>query len=158
MDIISTITTVPIVIPPQSELLQFIQKAEKKFSGMSLYLKERPKAILPTGEKKVSVYRVNRKITYADAIDFIQSKSGIFPNAEGLSIAIPIICPVIEPFTAVYGFDIKANLWEPEKGTETIFIPFVSKKDGGYYFGLSSFGEQSFKGNTVGSYLIHFCD
>jgi hypothetical protein len=56
----------------------------------------------------------------------------------------------------VYGFDIKANLWEPQKGTETIFIPFVSKKDGAYYFGLSSFGEQSFKSNTAGSYLIHF--
>ncbi len=141
-------------IPENTE--KFIRESETKFESIESYLKMRPRVLLPLEtEKSVVVCKINKQINFNDSVEFIESEKGIFPNAEGLTIAKFLLRGKVPENKAVYGFDKKENLWDPWQ-EESLFIPFISNKKTNFYFGLSSFSKTSFSAKTEGSYLIYF--
>ncbi len=138
---------------------EFIRKSEVRFASIELYLKKRPRiSTSHWGTKSIVLCTINGQIDFDDPIEFIQSQNGIFPNAEGLSIAAPLLKGNCNMNTAIYGFDEKQNLWEPAGGDEPLFVPFIAMKQNNFYFGLSSFGKNSYAGKTDNSYLVYLSD
>ncbi len=116
---------------------KFILESQTRFASIKVYLKERPKIVLPNNDlKRMVLCKINKQITYDNAVDFIKSKNGIFPNFEGLTVSKVFLQNILtNKHSHVYGFDIRKNLWEPYEN-EVLFIPWIGQK----HFGLASFG------------------
>lgn len=138
-------------------LEKFIKDAEIRYKNIELFLRERPVIYLPTEKQaRFVLCKINGQINFSDAVEFIQSESGIFPNVEGLSIVMPILKHRLRPNRAVYGFDKKDNLWKASPlSCSPRLVPFCSVRNSRFCFGISSFEEKVFKPKTNESYLTY---
>jgi hypothetical protein len=143
------------------------EESETYFASIGSYIQNRQKiSTTDWGSKSIVLCTIHGQISFDNSIEFIESQNGIFPNAEGLAIAAPLLRDKGLKQTAVYGFDKKEKLWEPSGkeslfvpySKESLFVPYIVVKPGNFYFGLSSFAKNSHIAVTNNSYLIYIAD
>ncbi|MCX6752780.1 MAG: hypothetical protein NTW62_00320 [Candidatus Nomurabacteria bacterium] len=146
---------------PEINAAKSINKAEVKFANIKMFLKKREKISFDPNKKKRIVFcKINGQINFEEAIEYITSRKGIFPNVEGLFAALSIIDNKVplNKNVPIFGFDIDAKLWEPDPDRKALFVPIIVIKKDCLYFGLSSFGSRPNMPCTENMYLIYFIE
>ncbi len=138
-----------ILISP-TNVRQFIKNSTVQFASIGSYLNERKPKVLPLEPKRIIVEKINTEITLIDAIDWINSKKGIMPNVEGLSVAIPFLQECAHLEKPIFGFDEPENLWYS-------FVPFCVFDSQKNKFGLSMFNQDR-RPKTTGAFMFYFID
>lgn len=122
--------------------------------------------VLPYTEMHIEAWLMHQNMSFSEAVMFIEQQSGVYPNIEGLVVAMPLLHleldklevkmygkRAIRPTIDVYGFDIEDMTWNTSGSR---LVPFSFIAPNGYSLGYKSFPNGHIRIETENNLLIYF--